>query len=84
MVKRNGNKGETTLYKTLHRKAKYRATQTPLKFRGCTRVLRVSGGSCSTSDARRVSVYDRCDISIVVCDTDITHESFASTSIPFT
>ena len=41
MIKRKGNKGETTLYKTLHRKAKYRATQTPLKFCGWMYVLRV-------------------------------------------
>ena len=34
MVKRNGNKGETTLYKTLHRKAKYRATSNPTKIPG--------------------------------------------------
>ena len=30
------------------------------------------------------SVYDKCDISIVICDTDITHVNFAFTSIPFT
>jgi hypothetical protein len=81
--KEKGQKDKQRSTKYTH-KTKDRVTRTPLKTRGeLTCSGRVSS-SCSTSDTRRVNlvtnpvkshewrnVYDKYNISMVICDTDI-------------
>ena len=70
-------------------KTKDRVTRTPLKIGGELRCSGKVNSSCSTSDTRRVNlvtnpksrmrkgpgiVYDKCNISVVICDTDIPYQ----------
>ena len=80
MAKRKSTKGQTTIYKHTY-KTKDRVTRTTLKTGGELRCSeRVSSYAISTSSTRRVnlvthpvpgSVYDKWNISVVICDTDI-------------
>jgi len=63
MAKRKRTKGQTTIYKTLHRKTKYRPTRTPRKTGG---ELMCSGrviSSSSTYGTRRVTLVTNLVIS---------------------
>ena len=72
MAKIKRTKGQTTIYKTLHRKLKI-ATRTLLKTGGefmcCGRV----SSFCSSSGTHRAcySSYDKWNILVVICDTCI-------------
>ena len=86
MVKRKGAKDKERSTKHTH-KTKDRVARTPLKTLDELRCSKRAGSSCSTSGTRRVklvtyldisrmrngpgSAYDKWNISVVICDTDI-------------
>jgi hypothetical protein len=59
MDKGERTKGQTTIYKTLHRKTKTRVTRTPLKTGGELMFSGRVNSSCSTSDDRCITAKGR-------------------------